>query len=178
MNLRPLPPKAQELCQRLAAPPRLIQHLTLVHDVAVTLTQRLHQQYPTLQVDAQAVAFGAATHDLGKTLHPNELSGPGDSHELDGPSLLENHGVPPELARFARTHGRGRYEGVTIEDLLVALADTVWKGKRSEELELRIIKAIALIAHTEEWKVFEMLDQILTDLASKAEQRLARQFRA
>jgi hypothetical protein len=37
MNPRPLPEEARSLCQDLLAPPRLIAHLRLVHDVAASL---------------------------------------------------------------------------------------------------------------------------------------------
>ncbi len=41
MNLEPLPSKVYELLQRLHAPPRLIAHLTIVHDVAKTLIGKM-----------------------------------------------------------------------------------------------------------------------------------------
>ena len=41
MNVAPLPPEVVTLLDKLNAPPRLIAHLTLVHDVARTLTTRL-----------------------------------------------------------------------------------------------------------------------------------------
>ena len=46
-------------------------------------------RWPVLSVDHEAVLYGAATHDIGKVLHPNELDGPGNEHEKDGPALLE-----------------------------------------------------------------------------------------
>ena len=45
--------------------------------------------------------FGAATHDIGKTMHVAELSAPGSEHEEAGRQLLLAHGISPELARFA-----------------------------------------------------------------------------
>ena len=48
--------------------------------------------------------FGAATHDIGKTPHPAELSGPGSAHEEAGRELLLSLGGSPRLARFAATH--------------------------------------------------------------------------
>src|SRR5262245_33566156 len=134
MYIEPLPDEAKRLCQALNAPERLIRHLTLVHHVAGALLESVAVEFPDLQVDAAAVAFGAATHDLGKVLHPNELTAPGRLHEQDGPPLLERHGVPPNLARFARTHGTWQSEPVEREDLLVALADKIWKGQRDEAL--------------------------------------------
>ena len=36
--------------------------------------------------------FGAATHDIGKCVHPNELYEEGYKHEAAGKSLLLSHG--------------------------------------------------------------------------------------
>ena len=107
--------------------------------------------------DADAVCFGAATHDLGKVLHPDELTGSGKRHEKDGPGLLEAHGVPSEQARFARTHGTWNEESL-LEDLLVALSDAVWKGQRVEDLEGFVVQRIAEQTGQEKWEVFSALD--------------------
>jgi hypothetical protein len=42
-RVQPLPPQVQQLLQTLAAPPRLIAHLTLVHDVAEQLCRTFVQ---------------------------------------------------------------------------------------------------------------------------------------
>jgi HD superfamily phosphodiesterase len=94
MTPKPLPDAAQRLC----APPRLIAHLTLVHDTACELLDRLVLRFPLLEFDADAVRFGAATHDLGKVLVPEELDGPGSRHEELGYILLGQHGIAPSLA--------------------------------------------------------------------------------
>jgi hypothetical protein len=54
------------LLSKLGAPERLRVHPRIVHDVAVTLTDLLPQRFPGLACDAEAVRFGAATHDIGK----------------------------------------------------------------------------------------------------------------
>jgi hypothetical protein len=79
--------------------------------------------------DRAAVLFGAATHDIGKIVHVAELSGPGSRHEAEGQQLLLAAGVEPRLARFAATHASW-HPGIETEDLLVSLADKVWKAKR------------------------------------------------
>jgi HD domain len=170
---RPLPAIAQQLCEKLKAPPRLIAHLSLVHDAAVEIVEGLRQRFPTLSFDAEAVHFGAATHDLGKVLHSNELTGPGNRHEEHGPGLLERHGVSPELARFARTHGAWSRETLPLEDLLVALADTVWKGQRIEALEAQVVAKIAEKTGFEQWGAFDKLDGLLEEVAAHGDERLA-----
>src|SRR5690242_6017573 len=110
MNPRGLPADARQILETLHAPARLVAHLTLVHDVAAQLLQALLTRWPDLPVDHQAVLFGAATHDVGKVLHPNELHGPGHEHEKDGPRLLEWLGISRERGRFSRTHGTWRQE--------------------------------------------------------------------
>ena len=105
MKLRPLPPIAADLLDTVLAPPRLVAHLTLVHDVAAHLVPAFQRAFPALVVDEGAVFLGAATHDIGKALAPSELSEPGKTHERLGEDLLLRHGIVPSLARFARTHG-------------------------------------------------------------------------
>lgn len=170
---RLLPVAAQELCSKLQAPARLTAHLTLVHDAAVEIVDGLRLRFPTLSFDSESVLFGAATHDLGKVLHPDELVGPGRRHESDGPGLLESEGVAPELARFARSHAAWAVESLAIEDLLVALADCVWKGKRMEDLESQVAAQIGSKTGGESWEVFEKLDGLLEEIAESSDERLA-----
>jgi len=144
-----------------------------VHDAAVEIVEGLRQQFPTLSFDEEAVLFGAATHDIGKILHPAELTGPGKRHEEDGPALLEHHGVPPELARFARTHGAWSDETLPLEDLLVALADAVWKGQRLEALEAQVVDRIGENTDIEPWEVFDKFDGLLEEIAAHGDERLA-----
>ncbi|MBU2669169.1 phosphohydrolase [Actinoplanes bogorensis] len=171
--MRPLPPDASALLTELAAPPRLVAHLTAVHDVAVSLVDWLALAYPGLVVDREAVLFGAATHDIGKTIHVEELSGPGTRHEPAGHRLLLERGVEPRRARFAGTHGSWTADGVELEDLLVSLADKVWKAKREESLETLVVERLAAFSGREPWEVFLGLDDQLTMLADGADERLA-----
>ena len=129
--MRSLPKQAEIICQKVNAPPRLVAHLTLVHDVAVSLIEEIKQFLPQLSLDEQSIFFGAATHDIGKSLHRAELSETGNAHEAEGEKLLINLGVEKHLARFARTHAAWKSgEDLTLEDLFVSLADNCWKGKR------------------------------------------------
>ena len=63
---------------------------------------------------------------------------------------------------------------VSIEDLLVALADKLWKGTRDDELERRVADAIAHEAKREAWAVFDVLDSICESSAADGPERLAR----
>jgi len=52
-------------------PPRV------VHDVACQLTDLLARRHPALAFDKDAVRYRAASHDIGKVIHVEELTGPG-----------------------------------------------------------------------------------------------------
>ncbi|MFE2874220.1 HD domain-containing protein [Streptomyces roseus] len=175
--LRALPPGAGELLRELAAPPRLVAHLRLVHDVAGQLADRLGAYCPGLPFARDAVLFGAATHDVGKAVHTAELSGPGSAHEEGGRELLLAHGFTEEQARFAATRADWAEPGVSVEELLVSTADKVWKGKRVPGLEDLPVARIAEAAGTEPWAVLLDLDELLGTIAEGAERRLAFQGR-
>src|ERR1035438_7171932 len=105
--------------------------------------------------------FGAATHDIGKALFPAELSGSGSLHEERGTEVLKQSGIPDSLARFPRTHGSWKSTDATLEDLLVSLADKIWKGKRQDDLELILVSRISRLLSRPAWEVFVSLDTIL-----------------
>lgn len=132
--------------------------------------------YPTREFSREAVLFGAATHDIGKTLHVDELSGPGSEHEEAGRELLLAHGVNAELARFAGTHASWGAPGVGIEDLLVSLADKIWKNKRASDLEDLVVAELTRASGRAAWEEFMSLDEILTRIGDGAEQRQAYQM--
>jgi HD superfamily phosphodiesterase len=176
-GLRPLPAAITELLVSLKAPARLAAHLRAVHDVAWQLTDRLATGYPALTFDRNAVLYGAASHDIGKIIHVDELTGPGSQHEAAGYSLLITHGVAPDLARFARSHASWTAPDTTIDDHLVSLADKIWKAKRVPDLEDLITAELATASGIERWQAFGELDDILTGLAAGADDRLAYQAR-
>jgi putative nucleotidyltransferase with HDIG domain len=171
---RPLPDEALKICQAAKAPPRLVAHLTLVHDVACDLVAEIQIAFPKLRLDAASIFFGAATHDIGKSIRTEELTGPGTSHESEGVEMLKELGVSEQRAQFAYTHGNWSASSQTsIEDLVVALADNCWKGKSVSELETQAVNAIADETGQETWQVFSALDEILQKLAADADHRLA-----
>jgi hypothetical protein len=172
--VRPLPEQVESLCRTIDAPPRLIAHLTLVHDFAVSLVEEIQSVLPELSFDEKSVFFGAATHDIGKSLFRSELVAPGSGHEFAGERLLLEHGVEARLARFARTHAAWQKDAsLTIEDLLVTLADTAWKGKRVADLETLISDRIAAATEKEVWDVYILIDDALQKLTAGADERLA-----
>jgi HD superfamily phosphodiesterase len=175
--LRELPQLVADLLTELAAPPRLAAHLRLVHDVAYRIIDDLRDAYPALAVDRELVLFGAATHDIGKTVHFEELSGPGSRHEQAGYELLLAEGIDLHHARFARTHASWTAPDVAIEDLLVSLADKVWKAKRVPDLEDLIVARICAATGESPWQAFMALDDISTRIAGDADARLAFQAR-
>ncbi|MBO3741684.1 phosphohydrolase [Actinoplanes sp. NEAU-H7] len=172
-GLPDLPPEAVTLLVEVGAPARLGAHLRVVYAVACELTAWLAAAHPALVFDRAAVVFGAATHDVGKVLHPRELSVPGSLHEPAGERLLVQRGVPPRLARFAGTHGSWHDSRAGVEDHLVSLADKIWKGKRVEDLERLLVERIADVSGIAVWEAFVSLDDRLQELAAGADDRLA-----
>jgi hypothetical protein len=170
--LRPLPTIAARVLQAVEAPPRLVAHLRAVHDVAAQLVGWTARR--GLDLDADAILFGAATHDIGKAQHRAELSGPGSEHEPAGRDLLLAHGIPPELAKYAANHATWTAE-TELDELLVSLADTIWKGKRVTELEDLVVARLAAASGREKWDEFLELDQVLTEIGDGADERLAYQ---
>jgi hypothetical protein len=171
--LRPLPAQAAQVLREAEAPPRLVAHLRAVHDVAAQLVAWAAKRGQA--VDEDAVLFGAATHDIGKARHPAELSGPGSEHEPAGRDLLLAQGIPPEWAKYAANHATwGADTG--LDELLVSLADKIWKGKRVSELEDLVVARLTAASGREAWEEFLELDQVLTAIGDGADERLAYQM--
>ncbi|WP_416969014.1 HD domain-containing protein [Streptomyces sp. 4F14] len=152
-------------------PPLLPLPLRAVHDVAAQLLDTVGEF--GLAVDREAVLFGAATHDIGKAVHPAELSGPGSLHEEAGRELLLARRVPAGLARFAGTHAAWQSPEAGPEDLLVSLADKIWKNKRVTDLEDLVVAELSRACGRPVWEVFLRLDETLTRIGEAADSRLA-----
>jgi hypothetical protein len=174
LKLHPLPPLAAKIHRQLDAPPRLVAHHSLVHNVAAKLVNNLWRRWPSLPFHRETVLLGTALHDIGKTLHPDELVRPGRRHELAGEQLLLRLGAAAEVARFARTHGLPA-DGLPLEDLVVQLADGIWRGSRNERLEAVVIDCLGRHNGLPQYQNFLVLDAILTDLAEDTAARLAMQ---
>jgi len=170
-----LPDDVLNLLAELKAPQRLIAHLTLVHDTALTLTDMLNKLFPKLNFDRNTVLYGAALHDIGKTIITAELSAPGSLHEEAGYHLLRERGIDERVALLARDHSNWENNRRT-ENLLAALADNLWKGKRVPVLESLILEKILIDSGEERWVVFMALDEAFEQIASTADERIGYQF--
>ncbi len=166
------PSEGLALLRELRASAWLVRHHELVLEAATALAGRLR----TLGVafDASRVLLGAVLHDVGKIRHPGEMSGPGHQHEQAGLALLRGQGVSADIAGFCVTHASWNEPERTIEDLLVALADKLWKGRREETLEARILEALLEATGGERWALFSELDAICDEIASEGAERLQR----
>ncbi|MBI5452908.1 HD domain-containing protein [Candidatus Gottesmanbacteria bacterium] len=167
------PEDALKLLNQLGAPPLLLQHHCLVAEAAAQIIDGLS---PNLRqyVDARQVLIGAALHDVGKIVYPDEITGHGNRHEQTGYDLLIRNGVEPKLAIFCVTHAAWKQQNLTVEDLLVALADTLWKGKRIHELEELAIRHFAKLIDAEFWGIFLELDTVFQAVTERADERLGR----
>lgn len=83
-----------------------------------------------------------------------------------------SRGVPAPIARFARTHAQAARDALALEDLLVTLADKVWKGTRDAPLEQEVCRRVASACGQAPWEVFLVLDEVLERLARDADERL------
>lgn len=164
---------ALALLGSLGATPWLVRHHELVGEAAAIVCDRFARELG-LVFDRDVVLLGAVLHDAGKIVHPAEMSAPGHEHELAGRQLLVEHGVAPAIARFCVTHAGWDAADATVEDLLVALADKLWKGKRDEGLEQRIVTVVAERIGRPTWDVFDRVDAICDNVAAGGAERLAR----
>ena len=153
----------------------LVRHHELVVEAMQGLAARIRDELG-LAFDDQLALLGAALHDAGKIVHVDEMSGPGHQHERAGERLLVSHGIPGEVARFCVTHAAWDDDERDVEDLLVALADKLWKGKREEGLERRAAALIAQLTRREPWEVFARFDAICEAIAADGPARLERSW--
>jgi hypothetical protein len=147
-----------------------VRHHELVLEAAIEICDGLRGQ----GFEREVVLVGAALHDAGKAVHPEEMSAPGDKHEQAGRTHPLARGVPESLARFCVTHASWDAPGCVLEDCLVALADKLWKGKRDGALERTLVNEIAVVTKQQPWTVFVYFDQLCEAVAAAGADRLAR----
>ncbi|GAB2888979.1 HD domain-containing protein [Microbulbifer echini] len=163
---------AFDLIKTLGAPEHLQMHVTLVGEAADLVLGALSDL--GVSVESEFVRMGVALHDIGKIIHTHEMTGPGSEHEPDGEALLLEKGVSPRLARCCMSHARWQEMECSLEELLIALSDKLWKGKRVEELELLVIDRIAQLQSVDRWHIYEMLDSLFESIAADGDIRLNR----
>ena len=163
---------ANQLLAQLGAPPRLLRHVALVGEAG----ERLLDLAATLRlpVDAALVRVGIVLHDAGKILVSAELDAPGSEHEPRGQELLLKQGVSSVLARICLSHARWSEMPVSLEELLVALSDKLWKGVRNAQLEERVISEVAKALERDRWDLFVQLDSLFEEIAADGAARLER----
>jgi putative nucleotidyltransferase with HDIG domain len=163
---------AQAVLIELGAPDRLIRHGLLVLEAADELLRRMNDL--DVGVDEVRVRAGAMLHDVGKILHPDELRAKGAKHEESGQALLLEHGVARAIARICVTHAQWAVHECELEDLLVAVADALWKGVRRPELEQRVVSDVAARLKSDAWSAFMNLDPCFERIADAGVERLGR----
>lgn len=158
--------------QELGASAKLIIHLQLVAEASELLITKLRSL--DVGFDISFVRLGVAFHDTGKILHPQELQIKGINHEAAGEQLLLANGIDSQLARCCRSHGQWQTMECTLEELLVALADTLWKGKRSQDLENLVMQQLLKQCGRDYWDLFMEMDACFEKIAEDGYSRLRR----
>jgi hypothetical protein len=152
------------------APSRLVRHAQFVAEVAKLLSDKLRNLSITL--DEHFIVIGAAIHDAGKIKHSEELAHAGNLHENTGEEFLLELGIDPKLARVCRSHSQWKSLECSLEELIIALADNLWKGKRNEELEQVFLEKLAQSSSQDKWELFLELDTCFETIANQGDSRL------
>ncbi|MBZ0317596.1 MAG: HD domain-containing protein [Anaerolineae bacterium] len=164
--------EAYALLAQLGAPPHLIRHAELVSEAAEPMI--LHFTQIGFEFDVQLVRLGCILHDTGKILHPEELEVEGTQHTTAGYQLLIEHGIDSQIADFCISHEHWQADSPSLEKLMVALVDKLWKGKRHTELETATIQQVSVTTGQDFWTIFMELDTVFEAIADTGPQRLAR----
>jgi hypothetical protein len=61
-----------------------------------------------------------------------------------------------------------------FEELVIALADNLWKGKRNTELENKVITNAAAMCQQDYWNIFVNLGSGFEEVAAGGDLRLSR----
>jgi len=163
--------KAVELLRRLGAPARLLVHVELVAEAGEAIISELMSL--GTEIDQDFIRCGIVLHDVGKTVHLLELSQEGELHGETGRALLLREGIEPRVAEVCLSHSAWR-EANTVEELVIACADKLWKGKRVTDLEELLARRVNDELQLDFWEVFTRLDSCFEAIASCGDERLER----
>ncbi len=150
----------------------MILHVKLVGEAGELLIDQIEKF--NIQFDKEFIRLGIVFHDAGKIVYQNEIFEKGKNHETAGEKLLIENGINPKLARCCRSHGNWKSMDCSFEELIVALSDKLWKGKRESELEKQVVNKIAEIGKKDEWDTYVEMDSCFEEIASFGDQRLLR----
>jgi hypothetical protein len=170
----------ESLLQTLNPPQKLLNHIALVNEAAQLLVAKYLEL--GLLVDQTFIHLGVMIHDIGKVQYPQELLAPGQSHETNSERLMLSLGVDPALARCCVSHAQWRRWDCSLEELTVALADKLWRGKRVPELEQVVINEISKQLckqsdqqpNWDQWHLFVEMDSAFEAIADGGNDRLNR----
>lgn len=79
-----------------------------------------------------------------------------------------------ELARCCVSHSQWQTIDCSLEELTVALADKLWKGKRVEALEAKVIDGLAERSDLDRWDLYIEFDTTFEAIANGGDDRLRR----
>lgn len=164
--------EAFDLIDELGAPEHLKTHVILVGEAADLLIEAIGSL--GIELDFEFIRAGVVIHDIGKTVHANEMTEPGSEHEPEGEKILLEKNVSSKLARVCMSHARWEKMECSFEELLIALSDKLWKGKRVESLELKVVDFAAQCLGKDRWDLFPELDYKFEEIASGGHERLQR----
>ena len=158
------------------APEKLIRHHQLVVEAAEEIISGLKDNFANLDCDYRKALLDSAIHDARTIIFTNEIDSLGNKHELEGEKYLLKLGIPPNIARFCRTHAHWHDSDNTLEDLLVALGDTLWKGCRNQQLEQMIITRISNSIQKDFWETLIVADSLFEKVSDGGTERLNRSW--
>jgi len=164
--------EAYEFLDALGAPEHLKMHVALVGEAADSLIDKFNELGVNLDFDF--IRTGVAIHDVGKIVHAHEMTGPGAEHEPEGEKLLIENGASLKLARVCMSHAHWEMMECSLEELVIALSDKLWKGKRVEDLELKVIDLTAIYLGRGRWDIFPEMDMVFEEIAAGGHERLQR----
>jgi putative nucleotidyltransferase with HDIG domain len=163
--------QALALLRRYGAARRLLLHVELVGeagDELISVLERLGAE-----IDTDFIRSGIVLHDIGKTIHHSELEQDGESHRETGRDLLRREGVEPGLADVCMSHSAWS-QAETVEELVIACSDKLWKGSRVADLEEALVQRLAADLGLDYWAVSTAMDRCFEAIADRADERMER----